>query len=350
MARPSSARCREIFDRVAQLRPHERVPLIQAACGGDDGVRGDVERLLAAHDALGHFLEVPPFRGEREYARIGGYEVIRKLGEGGMGRVYLAEPGPVAVKVIRRDLDPDLVARRFQREREVLGRLEHPNIARLVEGGTADDGTLYLVLTYVDGVPMDDFCCERALTLRQRIAVFRLVCRAVAFAHEHLIIHRDLKPSNILVTHDGVPVVLDFGLAKLVRTNLGAALDSTRTGHRLLTPEYASPEQVRGLPVTPAVDIYALGVILYELLTGVRPHRFSTWSIPEIVAVVCDTEAAPPSHVRDELRGALDFIVMKAMAKTPASRYSHVAQLDDDLRRYLEGSLIPGVESRTYQS
>jgi serine/threonine protein kinase len=363
-----SARCREIFERVVDLERDRRLGVIQEACAGDTTLQRAVERLIAAFDAQSDFLELgPAWMGvERDDPQIGRYTVLRKLGEGGMGRVYLADPGPVAVKVIRKDLDPTLVARRFLRERDALSRLKHPNIARLIDGGTTRDGTPYLVMTYVDGAPLDEFCRSRELNLRELLELFRMVCRAVSFAHGRLVIHRDLKPSNILVTSGGVPIVLDFGLAKLARTSLEVALDSTRTGHRLLTPEYASPEQVRGTPVTPSTDVYALGLILYELVSGIRPHRFATWSMAEIVDVICHSKPVAPSAARSaetdshrrtppsidprELEGPIDFMVMKGIAKAPVNRYTHVAELDDDIRRFLEGEPIPGLARRTYQT
>jgi serine/threonine protein kinase len=248
-------------------------------------------------------------------------------------------------------VNPEVVTARFRRERAMLARLDHAGIARLLGGGVSEDGSPYLVLSYVDGLPLDVYCRERHLDLLARLDLFRAVCRAVAFAHGQLVVHRDLKPANILVTPSGDPVVLDFGLAKLVKTSVGHALDSTATGHRLLTPEYASPEQVRGIRVTPAVDVYALGVVLYELLTGVRPHQFVTWSMSEITRVVCEVPAAPPSTARaddpnwpvraHELQGGLDRVIMRAISKEPSQRHGHVAELDDDLRRYIEGRPLP---------
>jgi serine/threonine protein kinase len=354
---PSSPLTRAIFEQAADLTESARVDFLREACAGDEPLRRRVLRLLAAHDKLGAFLDVAPVwnAGEADPRSVGKYEIVRKLGEGGMGRVYLAEPGPVAVKVIRRDLDPAAVLRRFDRERQILARLDHPNIARLLDGGKTTDGSPYLVMAYVDGTQLDDFCLGRELAPRERLELFLGVCRAVAFAHGRLVIHRDLKPANILVTDSSVPVVMDFGLAKLAATNLETALDSTTTGHRLLTPDYASPEQVTGLAVTPAVDVYALGVVLYELLTDVRPHRFATWSMAEVVDVICRGVVPPPSSVADSVKqfdpvGALDFIVMKALAKAPGDRYSHVTELDDDLQRYLQGRSIPGFLARTYQT
>jgi len=352
-------RCRDIFEQAVGLAPSDRKAFVDAACGGNDLLRQEIESLLAAHGDVGRFLDAlaGTSASEPDPLHVGEYQVLRKLGEGGMGRVYLAEPGPVALKLVRRDLDPAVVLRRFERERGILSRLNHPNVARLLDGGQTDDGAPYLVLTYVEGLPLDAYCQRARLTLRPRLELFQRVCDAVSYAHRHLVIHRDLKPANILVRETGAPVVLDFGLAKLTQTDLQHALDSTSTGHRLLTPEYASPEQLTGLPITPATDVYALGLILYEMLTGVRPHRFETWSMAEIVTVVCETMTPPPSVVAslpphplhdpdddgrpapsfhpDDLRGPLDAIVMKAIAKEPERRYSHVVELESDVERYL---------------
>jgi eukaryotic-like serine/threonine-protein kinase len=347
MKDPAATRCREVFEQVADVPRAKRAGLLLQICDGDVALYQQVTRLLAAHEAAGEFLEKPPLRsGEPDPRHVGRYEIVRKLGEGGMGRVYFAEPGPVAIKTIRRDLDAELVVRRFARERDLLRRLVHPNISRLIEAGTTEDGTFYLVLAYVEGMQLDEYCERHALAIPDRLQLFQQLCRAVAFAHERLVVHRDLKPANILVTTGGTPVVLDFGLAKLTRTNLEAALDSTRTGHRLLTPEYASPEHVRGLRITSAADVYALGLILYELLARVRAHRFTTWSMAEIVDVVCHVGIAPPSNVAppgERIDPELDFIVMKAIAKVPEHRYSHVMALDDDICRHLEGRPIPGL-------
>lgn len=345
-----AARSRTIFEAAVDLPAPARAAQIEAACDGDAVLRRTVERLLAADAAAGAFLRPGPAwaSGEAEESRVGVYTLVRKLGEGGMGHVYLAEPGPVAIKLIRRDLDPEIIRRRFRRERETLSRLDHPGIARLLDGGTTSHGTPYLVLAYIDGVPLDEFCDAGRLTLGARIAVFLNVCRAVSFAHQRFVIHRDLKPANVLVTADAQPVVLDFGLATLVRTGVEQSLSSTKFGHRLLTPEYASPEQVTGARVTPAADVYALGLLLYELLAGVRAQRFSTWSLSEIVEVVCTRPVPPPSMAtafewRDELRGTLDRIVMKAIAKPLAGRYAHVEEVTDDLWRYTQGAAIPGL-------
>jgi serine/threonine-protein kinase len=289
--------------------------------------------------------------GDSDPSQVGRYEVIRKLGEGGLGTVYLAEPGPVAIKLLHSSLDPELTWRRFLRERDFLMQLSHENIARLVESGRTDNGTLYLVLEYVDGWPLDDACHRDGLDLKERLLVFRKVCQTMSFAHARQVVHRDLKPANILLRRDHQPIVLDFGLAKLVSSSLGDALDSTKTGHRQLTPEYASPEQILGAHAGPGMDIYALGLILYELLSGSRPQRFRTWSIAEVKDVVCHRHPPAPSQAlaarqgngpawpiqSEQLHGSLDGIVMRALVKDPGDRYRHVAELDDDVGRFLEG-------------
>ncbi len=334
-----------------ELPDGERAAFLAAECHDEPTLLEQTRRLLQAHARLGSFLDAPAVwhGGDPDPLRVGRFEVTRMLGEGGMGRVYLAEPGPVAIKLIRRDVDPDSVQRRFMRERQLLMRLSHPNIAHLLEGGVTDDGTPYLVLDYVEGVQLDDYWTQHTPPLRERLALFGAICEAVAFAHRQLVIHRDLKPANVLVKPSGTPVVLDFGLAKLFDVRLGHALDSTATGHRLLTPDYASPEQVRGDRITPATDVYALGILLYELLTGIRPHRFTTWSLADIVQVICERESQPPSEAlrrlegdaarwpieAEDVDGRLDEIVMKAMATSPAKRYTHVEHLGADVRRHL---------------
>jgi serine/threonine protein kinase len=343
MALPLTARCRAIFDAVIDLPAAERARAVDIECDGDPALRAIVRRLLAADAAAGGFLRpLPDWKANDAIeSQVGEYTLIRKLGEGGMGQVYLAEPGPVAVKLIRRDLDSDAIRRRFHRERESLARLDHPGIAKLLDGGTTASGTPYLVLAYVDGEPLDELCRIHRPNLRARIELFQSLCRAISFAHQRFVIHRDLKPANVLVTRDGRPVVLDFGLAKLMASNLEQALSSTRTGQRLLTPEYASPEQLTGGRMSPAVDVYALGLLLYELVAGVRAHRFVGRSLPEMVRMVCEHPVPPPSAVtvfdwRDDLLRALDRIVLKAIAKAPDARYRHVEEIEDDLRRHMK--------------
>jgi eukaryotic-like serine/threonine-protein kinase len=275
--------------------------------------------------------------------RLGPYRVIAEIGQGGMGTVYLAERADgtfdqqVAIKVVRGLLDQDRV-RRFRAERQILASLQHPNIARLIDGGTTDEGWPYLVMEYVDGVPIDTYVTTAGLSLDARLRLFLIVCDAVGHAHRHLVVHRDIKPSNILVARDGTPRLLDFGIAKLLdEDETAAAAARTLTGMRMLTPDYASPEQVRGEPVTTATDVYALGVLLFELLTGQRPHRFKTLTAQEIERVVCDTDAPRPSTLATGLPEDLDIIVGAALHKERARRYPSVEALEGDLRRYLDG-------------
>ncbi len=305
--------------------------------------------------------------------RVGPYEVLRELGRGGMGVVYLAARADeqfrkrVAIKVIKTGPDEEGVIRRFRRERQILASLDHPNVARLLDGGATGDGRPYFVMEYIEGHPLHEYCDRHRLSIVDRLKVFQQVCSAVAYAHRNLIVHRDLKPSNIIVTADGIPRLLDFGIAKLLNPELSAETP-TVTG-LALTPEYASPEQARGDVVTTASDVYSLGVLLYELLTGHRPYRLKTRLPMEVLKAVCEQEPERPSTIvrqaedttdgsravvitpegvsraRDltpdrlgrRLRGDLDNIVLMALRKEPLRRYASAEALSEDLRRYLEG-------------
>jgi serine/threonine protein kinase len=243
---------------------------------------------------------------------------------------------------------------RFRHERQILASLKHPHIARLLEGGTTEEGFPYLVMEYIEGQPITDYCASNKLSTKQRLNLFRFVCEAVQYAHKNLVIHRDLKPSNILVTEGCVPKLLDFGIAKLLSPELSpgaVAVAQTMATGRLMTPHYASPEQVRGETMTTATDIYSLGAVLYEMLTGERPHRFKNQSVAEIERVVCQTDVERPSAVverlpnaparlRRELAGDLDNIVLMAMRKEPERRYQSVDQLSEDVRRHLKGRAV----------
>ncbi|MEP7118037.1 MAG: serine/threonine-protein kinase [Acidobacteriota bacterium] len=306
--------------------------------------------------------------------RLGPYKIVKMLGEGGMGAVYLAERDDdeflqqVAVKVVRGLLDPERV-RQFRAERQILAWLEHPNIARLLDGGTTAEGLPYLVMEHVEGVPIDDHCDAHRLTVAARLRLFLTVCDAVSHAHSSLIVHRDIKPSNIMVTDDGVPKLLDFGIARLA---LEGAPDSTaqQPGGRMLTPDYASPEVVRGEQVTTAADVYALGVLLYELLTGARPLRFATMTSAEIERVVChvtplnasvaaraEGDRAPAPAERARLRstttralracleGDLDAVLRMALHKDSSKRYASVEAFAADLRRHLDGAPVVAREA-----
>ena len=356
----ATERWREIealFAEVAALPAAERTPHLLRRCGGDEDLRREVESLLAADEAVGNFLEQPvvapavalppPSAVGR---RLGPYAVERKLGEGGMSTVYLAVRADeeyrqqVAIKVFGYGADRADLVERFRAERQILASLDHPNIARLLDGGTTEDGLPYLVMEYVDGAPIDRYCDERGLGLDERIDLFRQVCAAVQYAHQNLVVHRDIKPSNILVTADGVPHLLDFGIAKLLDGSaLPPAAAATTTGRRLMTPHYASPEQVEGRPVNTATDVYSLGVLLYVLLTGRLPYRLEAERVDAVERAVVEQEperpsaaAALPSLAR-RLAGDLDNIVLTALRKEPARRYASVELLAEDLRRHRTG-------------
>ena len=262
-----------------------------------------------------------------------------------MGEVYLASRDDaqyehkVAIKVMRAGAHAPEMSERFRRERQILAHLEHPNIASLLDGGVTDDGRPYLVMQYVDGIAITDYCDQRALSLRERLALFRAVCAAVQAAHVQLVVHRDLKPANILVTTSGDVKLLDFGIAKLLEPSRDASY--TRPLERVMTPEHAAPEQVRGEPVTTATDVYALGVLLYQLLTGERPLQFPSSAASDVERVICEVEPAAPSTVASKdarvLRGDLDRIVLMALRKEPTRRYQSAQEFDADIARYLTG-------------
>jgi serine/threonine protein kinase/tetratricopeptide (TPR) repeat protein len=310
--------------------------------------------------------------------RIGPYRIIKEIGEGGMGAVYLAERADeqyeqrVAVKLVKPGFDSVFIINRFLSERQILANLDHPNIANLLDGGTTEDGSPYLVMEFIDGLPIDQYCDANRLPIKERVKLFRTVCAAVAHAHRNLVIHRDLKPSNVLVTNQGIPKLLDFGIAKILSPDASALpADHTAAHVRLMTPDYASPEQVRGDSITTSSDIYSLGVLLYKLLTGHHPYRVKKNLAQEIERVVCEQEPERPStmvsriedgpstngmsrvtvtpasvssdrdtqpgKLRRLLGGDLDNIVLMAMRKEPQRRYLSVEQLSEDIGRHLEG-------------
>lgn len=334
----------------------ERASFLAHACADDTSLRREVESLLqhasdrldtcAAQLSIGGGLEGTPAIIGR---RIGAYEIVRELGRGGMGAVYLATRADrefqkqVAIKLLKRGTDTDEVLSRFRAEREILARLEHPNIARLLDGGTTDDGLPYFVMEYVAGARITDYCFAHALGVADRLKLFLKVCGAVQFAHQNLIVHRDLKPANILITIDGEPKLLDFGIAKLLDPT--HSLEVTAVDRQRLTPAYASPEQVRGEPITTGSDVYALGALLYELLAGASPHRFATAhpSPRELLRVIGEVMPARPSAVaaitanRPRVAGDLDRIVLQALRKEPHARYPGVGFLAEDVHRFLKG-------------
>jgi serine/threonine protein kinase len=357
-------RVKEAFDAAADLPPPERATLLDETCGNDHNLRAEIESLLESHDQTDGFIEQPAFAVPRDLfpsvdadscvgRQFGVYRVIREIGRGGLGTVYLASRADdeyekqVAIKVVRRGLDTEDILHRFRNERQILAELEHPNIARLIDGGTSEDGLPYFVMEHVEGEPVLAYCESRKLPIHDRLTLFQKVCAAVTYAHQHLVIHRDLKPSNILVTAEGEPKLLDFGIAKLLSAG-DELFSQTIPSLRVMTPEYASPEQIKGESITTTSDVYSLGVLLYELLTGDRPYRLTTQTQEEIARAVTTQEPKPPSTAavsnssgRDArslklLRGDLDKIVLMAMRKEPARRYASVAQFSGDIRRHLE--------------
>lgn len=342
-------------------RPCEaRREYVLQACGPQTELAEEVFSLLNAQDENSGFLtvhppaEIVPVPDLEPGDRIGPYRIVEEIGRGGMGSVYLAvrDDGAyeqqVAIKLVKRGMDTDFVLQRFRYERQLLAFLSHPYIARLLEGGSTSEGRPYFVMEFVPGRPIMHYCSEQRVDLQGRLRMFRQVCEAVDHAHRNLIVHRDLKPANILITEDGIPRLLDFGIATLLLPD-APEMAAARTGEtRMLTPDYCSPEQFRGEPVTTAADVYSLGTVLYELLTGHKAHKFQSKVHSELERVICYEDPPKPSEVITEqvahatiqpknLRGDLDRIVLKAMHKDPARRYSSVEQLSEDLRRYLEG-------------
>jgi len=384
MADPRWRRLRDLFDRAVELPADAQARLLREECGDDVELRAELESLIAGNEAADGVLprivgaaaqELAGEEGPRLPETVGPYRVLELLGHGGMGAVYRAERddgafrGSVAIKVLRAGpADPSLVTR-FRTERQILADLRHPNIARLLDGGATDHGAPYLVMEYVEGERIDRYCDRRELGVAQRIELVRAVCSAVQAAHRALVVHRDLKPANILVTPDGTPKLLDFGIAKLLGPETHPhTVAVTGTLDRLLTPAYASPEQVLGQPITTSSDVYSLGVVLYELLAGVSPHPFGTMSGTEIERVVCRTEPDRPSaavrrrigsdegsaaaaarsttgdRLARRLTGDLDTILLAALRKEPERRYPSVEAFSEDLRRHLEG--LPVVARR----
>ena len=393
------SRIKEIFAAAEELEMGARPAFVAAACGEDLELRREVEGLLLAHSDAGDFLGQPILLRPSapitfaELDRIGPYQLRREIGRGGMGIVYLAEREDdfrkeVAIKVMAGPALGRGLERRFRAERQILAGLDHAYIARLLDGGITSDGRQYFVLEYVQGLPIDQYCDEHKLNVRERLELFCKVLEAVQFAHQKLVVHRDLKPSNLLVEEGGRPKLLDFGIAKLLSEGTGtpeaSIFAATETGQWLLTPEYASPEQVRGEAISTASDVYSLGILLYELLTGHRPYELKSRRPDEVVRTVSEEEPArastvvgrvaiwpaqgagavrqwspevvaarrqvSPKKLRRQLEGDLDVILSKAQHKDPARRYGSVQQFLIDIERHLTGlPLLARPDSASYR-
>jgi serine/threonine protein kinase/TolB-like protein/Tfp pilus assembly protein PilF len=377
----------EIFQSALDLETSERAEFIRAESGGDDELRAEIEKLVARYEVEEDFLESPvwtdsavlgntlknrvaesleeilPSPAEKSFSgrKIGVYLLTEQIGRGGMGVVYAAErvdgefSQKVAVKLIKRGMDTDFIVRRFRHERQILASLNHPNIARLLDGGTTADDSPYFIMEFIEGEPFLKYCEKKNLDLRQKLELFLQVCAAIAYAHKRKIIHRDIKPSNILVTGDGVPKLLDFGIAKILEADsIHESLMPTATAMRLMTPEYASPEQVRGEQITPATDQYSLGVLLYELITGMRPYKFPSRAPHEIARVICEEIPNEPSSGSFEKISTdnsdfrfdkdfcknLDRVVLKTLRKNPLERYVSVDEFSADIERFLRNKKV----------
>lgn len=390
-----------VFQKAVDLEPADREIFLRDECREDSTLQIEVEKLLADYDAASSFIESPVWTdsyfinssAKKEISesldelteevednligrKIGVYKLTKELGRGGMGAVYfgIRDDGEfkqkVAIKLIKRGMDSDFIVRRFRHERQILASFDHPFIARLLDGGTTTDGLPYFVMEFVEGDTLYDFCDKKRLTIRERLEIFRQICAAVAYAHERAIIHRDIKPGNILFTKTGTPKLLDFGIAKVLDAELiHESVNPTASMMRLMTPDYASPEQVNGSEITSSSDIYSLGILLYELLTGHRPYNFSGRAIHEVSRVVCEILPKMPSEtigadenlifryagapekvfetrsiskndLKQTLAGKLDNIIMKSLAKEAGERYGSAEEFSEDLRRYLRGEEV----------
>jgi serine/threonine protein kinase len=363
-----------VLHAALEMNPAERRSYLDDACARRGILRSDIESLVQSHEESETFLEEPVSVSFSSWKgrQLGAYQIVDEVGEGGMGTVFRATRADgmydkqVAIKVIRSGFSTSFFVERFRNESRILASLEHPNIARLLDGGVTDDALPYVVLEFVVGLPIDEYCDRHGLSTDDRLKLFRTVCSAVQYAHQNLVVHRDLKPGNILVTEDGVPKLLDFGISKILDpSNEQSGADRTLTVLRMMTPDFASPEQVRGDPITTVSDVYSLGVILYVLLTGQRPYRVKSTAPHDIIKAVCDDEPERPSAAavrspertrrtqpapgpaaaegaaesegrRRALRGDLDNIVLKALRKEPERRYATVDQFSEDIRRHFE--------------
>lgn len=348
-----------VLATVIDLSPTEREARIGELCAGNPALRSEIESLLAAHESAGSFLTGSPLLEQaREPAfsmagrHLGPYQLLEEVGQGGMGTVYRAQrtdgrfQKQVAIKVAVAALHSSELRRRFTSEQQILANLEHPNIARLLDAGVSPEGIPFLVMEYVEGIPLSDYCRAQRLDVHRRLALFQAICSAVGYAHQHLVVHRDIKPSNILITSDGTPKLLDFGIAKIVDEWRGAGPEVTHSILNPMTLEYASPEQVSGRAITTATDIYSLGVVLFELLSGQRPYEVKGKPLSEAARMICDEEPKKISSIWSprpgesgtaEFSSDLNAIVAKAMRKDPQSRYASAYELADDVMHYRSG-------------
>ncbi|MBI4910380.1 MAG: serine/threonine protein kinase [Acidobacteria bacterium] len=339
------ARVKKILDACLDLEPAQWAHYLNESCAGDSEVRAEVESLLSSHEQAGDFIVHPALRESFVGGRLGHWKIVADIGEGGMSRVCLAERDDgqfeqrAAVKILKRGMDTDLVLRHFQMERQILAGMHHPHVARLLDGGVTPGGRPYFVMEHIEGQRIDEYAESKKLSPAGRLRLFQQVCSAVHYAHQRLVVHRDIKPSNILVTPDGTAKLLDFGIATILSPERALG---TLSAAQMLTPDYASPEQIRGEPVTTHSDVYSLGVLLYKLLTGLNPHSPANTSPHELARAICERDPhAPSTVVRQEhrriLAGDLDNIVLKAMERDPQQRYASAEQLSQDIRHYLEG-------------
>ena len=376
-----SERVAEIVENALEVEAEGRAAFVVDLCGGDTELRAEVESLLRFQKKARDFIEAPAYEqnadllasggGELEKGQfLGDYKILSLLAEGGMGEVYLAEDTKlqrtVAIKLVKQGLGTASIVRHFRNEEKILAGLNHPNIARLYGAGVTQNGLPYFVMEYVEGPRLDDYCWEKRLSIPEGLALFRKVCSAVTYAHQRLVIHRDIKPANIRVTGEGEPKLLDFGIAKILDPAISPIVEQTMTFLGVMTPEYASPEQVRGENMTTASDVYSLGVVLYELLTGQRPYRITNRRPDQIARAITEQEPARPStaitrrdrqnskaEIRNSkfLRGDLDNIILKAMRKEPARRYASVGQFSEDITRHLSNlPVIARPDTRGYRT
>lgn len=365
----------DVFNSALEVETNERNEFVNQQFKDDPVSVNEVLELLNSHEEAEDFIEEPPVNLSSEALaknndsnlgkQIGAYKIEKQIGTGGMGTVFLASRADkqfeqkVAIKLLKRGMDTNQIIQRFKYERQILAELNHPYIAKLLDGGTTDDGLPYFVLEYIEGLPITEYCQTNKLNLLERLSLFRQVCDAISYAHQNLVVHRDIKPSNIIVTEEGTPKLLDFGIAKVLDTDIERT-NLTVAGERLMTPKYASPEQVRGKQITTSSDVYSLGVLLFELLTGNLPYKLESNSQNEIEKIICEQEPSLPSSgfnnetletkenletVDSEfqkansklLKGDLDNITLMALEKQPNARYESVNEFSTDIKRYLKG-------------